>query len=56
MFNKPSVTKIEATDRVNLLQSTSCRFEQYESLKPGQNLLVSLSRYASFRDNRQKDS
>ena len=30
-INKPSVTKIEAADRVDLLHSTSCRFEQYES-------------------------
>ena len=30
-INKPSVTKIEAADRVNLLHSTSCRLEQYES-------------------------
>ena len=30
-INKLSVTKIEATDRVNLLHSTICRFEQYES-------------------------
>ena len=28
-INKPSVTKIEAADRFSLLQSTSCRFEQY---------------------------
>ena len=45
--NKPSVTKIETADRVNL--SVSCRFEQYESCKPGQ-MLVSLPRYAlAFR-------
>ena len=30
-INKLSVTKIEAADRVNLLRSTICRFEQYES-------------------------
>ena len=30
-INKPSVTKIETADRVNLLHSTSCRFEHYES-------------------------
>ena len=30
-INKPSVTKIEAVDRVNLLHSTSSMFEQYES-------------------------
>ena len=29
--NKPSVTKLEAADRVNLLRTTNCRFEQYES-------------------------
>ena len=29
-INKPSVTKIEAADRVNLLHSTSCSFEQYK--------------------------
>ena len=26
--NKPSVTKIEAADKVNLLYGTNCRFEQ----------------------------
>ena len=31
-INKPSVMKIEAADRVNLLLSTSCRVEQYENL------------------------
>ena len=30
-INKPSETKIEAADRVNVLRSTSCRFEQEES-------------------------
>ena len=30
-ISKPSVTKIEAADRVNLLHSTGCRLEQYES-------------------------
>ena len=30
-INKPSVTKIEAVDKVNLLHSISCGFEQYES-------------------------
>ena len=35
-INKPSKTKIDAADRVNLLHSTSCRFEQYKSSKPGQ--------------------
>ena len=52
-INKPSVTKIEAVDRVDLLYSTSCRFERYESLKPGQ-ILVSLPRYAQFHDSHQK--
>ena len=28
-INKPSVTKIEAADRVNLLHSTSCKFTLY---------------------------
>ena len=28
---KSSVKKIQAADRVNLLRSTSCKFEQYES-------------------------
>ena len=27
-INEPSVTKIEAADRVDLLDNTSCRFEQ----------------------------
>ena len=52
-INKPSVTKIEAVDRVNLLHSTSCGFKQCESSKPGQ-MLVSLPRYAPFHDNHQK--
>ena len=30
-INKPSVTRIKAADRVNLLRGTSCRLEQYES-------------------------
>ena len=48
--NKPTVTEIEAVDRVNLLHSTSCRFEQYESREPGQ-MLVSLPRcmYGPFQ-------
>ena len=54
-INKPSVTKIEAADRVNLLHSTSCSFEQYKSSNLGE-MLVSLSRYAPFHDSHQKDS
>ena len=53
-INKLSVTKIEAADRVNLLHSTSCSFEQYKSSKLGQ-ILVSLSRYAPFHDSHRKD-
>ena len=53
-INKPSVRKIEAADRVNLLHSTSCRFEQYEFRKPGQ-MLVSLPRYAPFHDSYQEN-
>ena len=49
-INKPLVTKIEAADRVNLLHSTSCSFEQYKSSKLGQ-MLVSLRRYAPFHDS-----
>ena len=30
-INKPSATKIEEADRVNLLHSTMYRFEQWES-------------------------
>ena len=52
-INNPSVTKIEAADRVNLLHSTSCSFEQYKSSEPDQ-MLVSLARYAPFHDNHQK--
>ena len=52
-INKSSVTKIEAADRINLLRSTSCRFEQYEFRKSGQ-ILVSLPRYAPFHDSHQK--
>ena len=54
-INKPSVTKIEAADRVNLLHSSSCSFEQYKSSKPG-HILVSLPRGASFHDSHQNDS
>ena len=54
-INKPSVTKIKAADRVNLLHITSCSFEQYKSSKFGQ-MLVSLPRYAPFHDSHQKDS
>ena len=52
-INKPSVRKTEAADRVNLLHSPSCRFEQYEFRKPDQTL-VSLPRYAPFHDSRKK--
>ena len=52
-INKPSVRKIEAADRVNLLHSTSCSFEQYKSSQLGQ-MLVSLSRYVLFHDSHQK--
>ena len=52
-MNKPSVTKTEAADRVNLLYSASCRSEQYKSSKPGQ-MLVSLPRYAPFHDSHKK--
>ena len=52
-INKPSVTQIEAADRVNLLRSTSCRFEQYEFRKPGQ-MLISLPRYSPFHDSHQQ--
>ena len=54
-ITKPLVTKIEAADRVNLLHSTSCRFEQYEFRKPGQ-MLVFLPRYAPFHDSLQRNS
>ena len=54
-INKPSVTKIEAADRVNLLHSTSYSFDQQKSSNLGQ-MLVSLPRYAPFHDSYQKDS
>ena len=54
-IDKPSVTKIEAADRVNVLHNTSCSFEQDKSSKPGQ-MLVSFPRYAPFHDSHQKDS
>ena len=54
-INKPSVTKVEAADKVNLLHSTSCSFEQYKTSKLGQ-MLVFLPRYAPFHDSHQKDS
>ena len=54
-INKPSETKIEAADRVNLLHNTIYRFEQCESCKAGQ-MLVSLPRYPPFHDSHQKDS
>ena len=53
-INKPSGTKIEAADRVNLLHSTIYRFEQCESWKTGQ-MFVSLPRYLPFHDSHQKD-
>ena len=52
-INKPLVTKIEAADRVNLLHSTSCSFEQYKFSKPGQ-MLVFLPRYVPLFDGHQK--
>ena len=39
-INKPSETKIEAADRDNLLRSTIHRFEQWESRKAGQTLVL----------------
>ena len=54
-INEPSVTKIEAADRINLLHSTSCSFEQYKSSEPDQ-MLVSLPRYAPFHGSHQKGS
>ena len=54
-INKPSVTKIEAADRVNLFHSASCNFEQNKSSKLGQ-MLISLPRYAPFHDSDQKNS
>ena len=54
-IKKLSLTEIEAADRVNLLHSTSFRYEQYKSSKPAQ-MLVSLPRYAAFHDSHQKDS
>ena len=38
-INKPSVTKVEAVDRVNILHSTSRKFEQHEFREPGQMLV-----------------
>ena len=52
-INKPSVTNIEAADRINLLHGTGCSFEQQESSKPGQ-MLVFLPRYVPFPDSDQK--
>ena len=37
-INNPSVTKIEAADRVNLLHNISCRFEKYEFREHGECL------------------
>ena len=54
-INKPSATKVEAADRVNLLHSTIYGFGQWESRKAGQ-MLVSLHRYPLFHDGHQKDS
>ena len=42
IINKLSVTKIEAADRVNVLQSNSCSFEQYKFSKLGQMLIPCL--------------
>ena len=52
-INEPSLTKIEAADRVNLSHSTSYRFEQYQFRKPGQ-MLVYLPRYALLHDSHKK--
>ena len=52
-INKPSVAKLEAVDRVNLLYSTRCGFKQYQSSKPDQ-MLVSLPRYPPFHDSYRK--
>ena len=41
-INKPPVTKIKTADRVDLLRSNSCWFEQYESRRPDQMLASSL--------------
>ena len=49
-INKPSVTKIEAADRVNILHGTSSCFEQYQSSKLVQ-MILSLPRYAPFHDS-----
>ena len=54
-LNKPSLTKIEADDRVNFLHSTSCGFEEYESGKPGQ-MLALLPRYVPFHYSHQNPS
>ena len=54
-INKPSATKIEAADRVNVLHSTIYRCEELKFVKSGQ-MLVSLPRYPPFHDSPQKDS
>ena len=51
---KPSATKTEAADRINLLHGSIYRFEQFKSWKAGQ-LLVSLPRDPPFNDSHQKD-
>ena len=53
-INKPSATKIEVADRINLLHIIIYRFEQWESCKDGQ-MLISLPRYPPFHDSHQKD-
>ena len=54
-INKPSVTEIEAANRVNLLHGTRCTFEQYKSSKPGK-MLVFLPGHVPFYESHQKDS
>ena len=48
-INRPSVTKVEAVDRVNLLHNTGCGFKQYESLKPGQMFVSVTKKTPAFR-------
>ena len=52
--NKPSVTKVVAADRVNLLHSTSCRFEQLKNVENLVKCLYPAHICANFHDSQQK--
>ena len=50
-MNKPSVTKIETADRVNLLHSTSCKFGKYHLENLAEGLYSCPDMHAPFHDS-----